>query len=99
MSMFLGIVTVQLFIPHSGSLKAKRSVMNALKDRLRRFNASVAEVDGLDLWQRATLGLALVANEASFLEESIQKIRGVFDQEYRAQVVAFDWDVSPVQEP
>lgn len=97
MSMFLGIATVEIFIPHSNSLKAKRSVMNGLKDRLKKLNASVAEVDGHDLWQRSTLGVAMVANEPGFLEESVMKIRDVLDREYRAQVVGFDWDVSPVQ--
>ena len=96
--MFLGIVTIEIFIPHSNSLKAKRSVMNGLKERLRKLNASVAEVDGQDLWQRATLGVAMVANEPGFLEEAVQRVREIVEREYRAQVVAFDWDVSPVQE-
>jgi uncharacterized protein YlxP (DUF503 family) len=42
-------------------LKAKRKLVQSLKVQLRqRFGASVAEVDGHDKWQRATLLCALV---------------------------------------
>lgn len=94
--MFLGVVTIELFIPHSESLKAKRSVVTGLKERLKRLNASVAEVDGQDLWQRATLGLALVGQSAAPLEAAVNEARRIVEREYRAQIVAFDWDVSPV---
>jgi hypothetical protein len=96
MSLFLGIVKIELFLPHSDSLKAKRSVVNGLKERLKKLNASVAEVDGLDLWQRATLGLALVGGEARRVEETIGQARALIEREYRAEIVAYDWDVSPV---
>jgi uncharacterized protein YlxP (DUF503 family) len=76
-------------------LKVKRSVVNGLKERLKRLNASVAEVDGLDLWQRCTLGLTLVSNDAGRLEEAIQQARDVIDREYRAQIASFEWEVFP----
>ena len=64
MGIIVGLCTVELFIPESQSLKDKRQVLLSLKDRLRdKFNLSVAEVDGQDLWQKAVLGLACVANE------------------------------------
>jgi len=62
--MIVGVCTVELFIPDSQSLKDKRQVLHSLKDRLReKFNLSVAEVDEQDLWQKAVLGIACVANE------------------------------------
>ncbi len=98
MSMFLGIVTMEVFIPHSQSLKARRSVVNGIKARLKQLNASVAEIGELDLWQRSTLGVAMIANEPGFLERAVQEVREIVERDHRAQVVAFDWDVSPVQE-
>jgi len=66
----VGLCTVELFIPESQSLKDKRQVLVSLKDRLReQFNLSVAEVDGQDLWQRAVLGLACVANEGRYVNQ------------------------------
>jgi len=41
-----------------------------LKDRLRnKFNASVAEIDALDKWQQAVLGVCMVSNDKSYLEK------------------------------
>ena len=58
MGIIVGLCTVELFIPESQSLKDKRQVLLSLKDRLReKFNLSVAEVDGQDLWQKAYWGL------------------------------------------
>jgi len=80
--MVVGLCTVELFISESRSLKDKRQVLHSLKDRLHgKFNLSVAEVDGQDLWQKAVLGMACVANEGSHvnqvLEQALNMIRGV----------------------
>jgi hypothetical protein len=78
----VGLCTVELFIPGSQSLKDKRQVLLSLKDRLReKFNLSVAEVEGQDLWQRAVLGLACVANERRYVsqvcDQALNLIRNV----------------------
>lgn len=68
--MVIGVCTVVLHIPGAASLKDKRRAVKSLKDRLHNaFNLSVAEVDDLDLWQRATLGLAAVSNDAKHCDE------------------------------
>lgn len=62
--MIVGLCTVELYLPASQSLKEKRQVLLSLKDRLRdKFNVSVAEVADHELWQKAVLGMACVANE------------------------------------
>jgi len=78
----VGLCTVELFIPESQSLKDKRQVLLSLKDRLReKFNLSVAEVDGQDLWQKAVLGLVCVANEGRYgnqvCDQALNLIRNV----------------------
>ena len=80
--MIVGLCTVELFLPESQSLKDKRQVLLSLKDRLReKFNLSVAEVDGHNLWQKAVLGLACVANEGRYvnrlLDQALNLIRAV----------------------
>ena len=67
-------------MPESQSLKDKRQVLLSVKDRLRqKFNLSVAEVDGQDLWQKAVLGLACVANDGrhvnQVLDQALNMIR------------------------
>ena len=61
---YVGILTVELHFPESGSLKGKRKHVKSAKAQLQnRFGATVAEVDHHDLWQRARLTVACVARE------------------------------------
>ena len=80
--MIIGVCTVELFIPDGQSLKSKRQVLSSLKERLRgKFNISVAEVSEQDLWQKAVLGMACVANEGSHashvLEQALNVIKSM----------------------
>ncbi len=72
--MVVGLCRVELHIPNGHSLKDKRKVVVGLKDRLRRkFNLSVSEVDDQDLWQRAVLGMACVANDGAYVNRVLDQ--------------------------
>jgi uncharacterized protein YlxP (DUF503 family) len=61
---FVGILSVELHFPDSGSLKGKRKFVKSAKAQLQhRFGAAVAEVDHHELWQRARLTVACVARD------------------------------------
>jgi uncharacterized protein YlxP (DUF503 family) len=67
---FVGILSVELHFPESGSLKGKRKFVKSAKAQLQhRFGAAVAEVDHHELWQRARLTLACVARDHRELEQ------------------------------
>ncbi len=73
--MRVGILRVDLHVPGAHSLKDKRRVIRSLKDRLfARFNVSVAEVGAQDLWQRAELGIALVALDGRGADLALRKV-------------------------
>lgn len=73
--MFIGVCTIDIHIPESGSLKGKRHSLRSLKDRIRNsFNVSVAEVDGNDLWQKASLAVAAVSNDKSHLNSTLDHV-------------------------
>jgi uncharacterized protein len=60
---FVCLIEVRLHFGETHDLKGKRKLMKSLKDGIRqRFGASVAEIDGHDKWQRATLLCALVGD-------------------------------------
>ncbi|UCF78845.1 MAG: DUF503 domain-containing protein [Candidatus Eiseniibacteriota bacterium] len=89
--MIVGTIRIELHIPGSTSLKAKRSVVNRIKERLKsRFNASVAEVDHHDLWQRAALGVAVVGVEKRVLEGQLSRIVRVVEGEERAEIIGLE---------
>ena len=73
--MFVGALHIELQIPDSGSLKAKRSVVrHILEVARRRYGVSASEVDFQDKWQRAGLGFCLVAPSAGQVEEILDKV-------------------------
>ena len=73
--MIVGVLRVRLAVFEALSLKDKRRVVKSMKDRLgARHNVSIAEIDDLDQRQTATLGLAMIANNARFVESSLSKI-------------------------
>jgi uncharacterized protein YlxP (DUF503 family) len=72
---YVGILTVELHFPGSGSLKGKRKYVKSAKAQLHeRFGASVAEVDHHDLWQRSTLAVACAAREYTELQNLLDAV-------------------------
>ncbi|GAB4537771.1 MAG: DUF503 domain-containing protein [Thermodesulfovibrionia bacterium] len=76
--MIVGLLTLDLHLLEADSLKAKRFVIKGLKDRIRsRFNVSISEVDGHDLWQRSILGIAYITNEKRMIDKTFEEIRRI----------------------
>lgn len=73
--MVVGCGRIVLRIHDCRSLKAKRRVVKAVIARLRNhFNASVAEIEDNDVYQRAVIGVAVVANATGAVDARIEKI-------------------------
>ena len=71
----IGVLTLEIQIPDAHSLKDKRHVVKGLKDRLRsRFNVSVAEIDGLDTWQRSVVAAVTVSGDHQRAETVLQLV-------------------------
>ncbi len=72
--MYVAALRVSIRIPHSTSLKAKRSVVRHLVDTSRhRFGVSASEVETHDRWQAAVLGFATVASSAHHAGELLDR--------------------------
>ncbi len=73
--MVVGILSLGLQLAENHDLKGKRQVLKSVKDRVRnRFNVSIAEVEDLDLWQRATLGVACVSKDRAAVERTLAQV-------------------------
>ncbi len=71
----VGVLTLEIQIPYSHSLKEKRAVLRKMRDRLRaRFNVAVAELDHQDVWQHATLGVVSISNSQPLLESLFRQV-------------------------
>jgi uncharacterized protein len=77
----IALLTFDLQIPHADSLKSKRRVIKSLKDRMRtKFNASVAEIDYLDEWRRALIGVTMLSNDRRHLERSLSLLNQIVEE-------------------
>jgi uncharacterized protein len=73
--MVVGVLRLTLFLPDNHSLKGKRHVLRAIKDRVRnKFNVSIAESDDHDLWQRAELGICQVGSDRAFVDSALRQV-------------------------
>jgi hypothetical protein len=71
----VGVLTLELRLEHSHSLKDKRHVVKSLKDRLRhKFNVAVAEIDYHDLWQRSAIAAVTVSVDHSHAEQVLRSV-------------------------
>jgi uncharacterized protein YlxP (DUF503 family) len=79
--MHAAALRVELRIPDAHSLKEKRGKLKPVIAELKRqYGVSVAEVDHQDLWQRATLGIAVVAPQAGQLHRLAHSLEKYFEQ-------------------
>lgn len=71
----IGVLTLEIVLENSHSLKDKRHVVKSLKDRLRnKFNVAVAEIDYQDLWQRAVVAAVTVSSDRGHAEQVLQSV-------------------------
>ncbi len=92
--MTVGSCKIELRLPESDSLKAKRRVLKSLKDRVHaRFSVAIAEVDRLDDWQRATLGVACVSNDARLVDATLTKVVNWIEMSGEALLVDYEIDL------
>ena len=73
--MTVGVLQLELSITDAMSLKDKRRVILSLKDRIAHgHNVSIAEVGALDEHRRSILGVAMVSNDARYVEGALSKL-------------------------
>jgi len=71
----IGVLTLELRLEESHSLKDKRNVVQGLKARLRqKFNVAVAEIAGQETWQSATVAAVTVSGDRIFAEKVLQSV-------------------------
>ena len=78
--MVVGVLRLTLFLPDNHSLKGKRHVIRAIKDRVRnKFNVSIAESANHDMWQRAELGIWQVGSDRAFVDSALREVVNFID--------------------
>lgn len=83
MKFCVGVMAVTLHIPHSHSLKERRSVVSSVKIRVRnKCNVSIHE-ETSEGWQICNLAFACVADTESNVEIQFRAVREIIEQDTR----------------
>ena len=73
--MHTGTCKIELYLPMNQDLKGKRRIVKSLSDQIRsRFNVSVSEIEDNELWQIATIGIAIISNKIIILNRTFDQI-------------------------
>ena len=86
--MVIGCCSVKFYLHGNNSLKGKRRVVRAIKDRLKNdFNISVAEVGNQDVWQSINLGISAVGVDQAYINGLLSKVIDAIDRMNLAEIV------------
>ena len=88
--MFVSALRIELRLVEVRSLKTKRAILRPILRRLKAMELSVSEVDHQDAWQRATLGVAVVAPHAGRLDEIDARVQRSLLDDTSIEVIEMD---------
>ena len=73
--MHVGTCKIKLFLPMNHDMKGKRRIVKSLTTQIRlKFNVSVSEIENNELWQIATIGIAVISNKILILNQTFDHI-------------------------
>jgi len=86
--MVIGLLSIEIFLPYSHSLKEKRKVLNALRDRFKKkYNIAFAELDFQDKWQRSKIGIITLNSQKLFVDQVLQRILAEAEQNLEGEIL------------
>lgn len=86
--MIIGLLTLEIYIPYSHSLKEKRKTLNKIKDRLKKkYNIAFAELEYLNKWQRSKIGMVTLNTQKSMSEKIFQKIIREIEENIEGEIL------------
>ena len=92
--MVIGCCSIKFYLHGNNSLKGKRRVARAIKDRLKNdFNVSVAEVGNQDVWQSLHIGISAVSSNNPYMDGLLAKVVDAIDRMNLAEIVDYKTEI------
>jgi uncharacterized protein len=100
MGMWVGTLEFDLLLGDVHSLKDKRSLVRPLIAEVRkRFDLSVAEVDHLELYRRAAIGVAAVSPDRAHLVEVLDAVEQLVAYRPEVELLAVRRTLRSAEDP
>ena len=92
--MVIGCCSIKFYLHGNNSLKGKRRVVRAIKDRLKNdFNVSIAEVGNQDVWQSLHIGISAVGSDKPYMDGLMTKVIDAIDRMNLAEIVDYKIEI------
>ena len=89
--MIIGLLTLDIHLPFSHSLKEKRKRLLSIRDRLKKkYNLAFAELEYQDKWQRTFIGMVTLNNQKAVIEKMFYKITKEIEEKVEGQILRQD---------
>jgi uncharacterized protein YlxP (DUF503 family) len=86
--MVVGLSRLVIFLPENHSLKEKRQAITRIVERTKgRFNISIMEIDQTNLWQKATIGFAVIGVKQDHVNSTIENVSRYIESMYIGKVI------------
>jgi len=86
--MVVGLSRLVIFLPENHSLKEKRQAVKRIVERTKgKFNISIMEIDLTNLWQKATIGFAVVGVKQDHVDATIENVSRYIESMYIGKVI------------
>lgn len=95
--MHVGVCQIEVRLPGNRSLKGKRGILKPIITQVKnRYEVSIAEVDHLNQWQLATLGISCVSNDARHINEVLSKvINFIENSKFEIEILDYSIEIIP----
>ena len=94
--MIVGACTIELNLPGVRSLKEKRGAIKSLIAQIhKKFRVSAAEVGLHDVWQSASIGVAVVSTNRGHAEEVLDNVAAWIER-HRPDIDLIDHSIETI---
>ncbi|MCX7857503.1 MAG: DUF503 domain-containing protein [Deltaproteobacteria bacterium] len=86
--MYVGISSIEIFLPENHSLKEKRQATRKIVEKTRsRFNISIMEINRSNLWQRAYIGFSVVGESIDQINQVVENVHSYIESLYIGKII------------
>ena len=94
--LYVAVARLEVHIPEARSLKAKRSVVRRISERVRsRHKVLAIEAGHQDLYQRCTLAFSAISTVEADVQSRMERVRDTVDEVFAGMIL--NWDVEIVR--
>ena len=94
--MAIGLLTIELYLPITNSLKEKRSVLRPLIARLRKeYNISICEADAQDQLSRAVVEVVCISGNRALAHRLLQNVANRVES-WRMDAQMIDYNIEMI---